>query len=89
MVDVGYEPYSLTYRLVGTREAEARGHNPTGKSVFDNWDGRSKEDVLENYRLVIETKCVLLTTPIAPWIPSATGWRPERSFCRCRMMARR
>ena len=36
MVDVGHDPYTLTYRLVGTREAEARGHNPTGKSVFDN-----------------------------------------------------
>jgi hypothetical protein len=81
MVDVAYEPYSLIYRLVGTREAEARGHNPTGKSVFDNWDGRSQEDVLENYRLVIEKKCVLYDAdrsmdPERDWLEAGTVFLP-------------
>ena len=85
MVDIGYEPYTLTYRLVGTREAEARGHNPTGKSVFDNWDGRSAEDVLENYRLVIEKKCVLYDAdrtldPDRNWLEAGTSFLPLSEY---------
>lgn len=81
MVDVGYAPLSLTYRVIGTREAEARGHNPTGKSVFDNWDGRSQEDVLENYRLVVGNRHPLYDgdrtmDPERDWLEAGTVFLP-------------
>jgi hypothetical protein len=81
MVDVGYEPLTLTYRLVGTREAEARGHNPTGRSVFEAWDGRSQEDVIENYQSVIARKGPLYDAdrtldPTREWLEAGTVFLP-------------
>ena len=81
MVDVGYEPFSLTYRLVGTREAEARGADPTGKSVFEAWDGRSEDDVIENYRQVIARKAPLYDAdrtldPERDWLEAGTVFLP-------------
>ncbi|HEY7690028.1 MAG TPA: PAS domain-containing protein [Dongiaceae bacterium] len=52
LVDVQWEPLDFVYRVVGTREAEARGFNPTGKPVAGNWFGSSEERVLSNYRYV-------------------------------------
>lgn len=81
MVDVGYEPFTLTYRLVGTRECEARGHNPTGRSVFEAWDGRSQEDVIENYRQVVARKAPIYDfdrthDPQREWIENGTVFLP-------------
>ena len=81
MVDVGYEPFTLIYRLVGTREAEARGHNPTGRSVFEGWDGRSQEDVIENYQLVVARKSPLYDAdrtldPTREWLEAGTVFLP-------------
>lgn len=81
MVDVGHEPLTLTYRLVGTREAEARGHNPTGRSVFEAWDGRSQEDVIENYQSVVSRKGPLYDAdrtldPTREWLEAGTVFLP-------------
>lgn len=55
LVDVeSREPLSLTYRLVGTREVEARGRDPTHLPVADNHYCYSREEVLESYRLVVD-----------------------------------
>lgn len=60
LVDVlSIEPLSLTYRLVGTREVEARGRDPTNSSVADNFYCRSRDDALANYRDVIERRAPL------------------------------
>lgn len=60
LVDVvSIEPLSLTYRLVGTREVEARGRDPTNGTVADNFYCRSREDALANYRDVIERRAPL------------------------------
>ena len=81
MVDVGYEPLTLTYRLVGTREAGARGRDPTGESVFESWDGRSQEDVIENYQQVIARKSPLYDAdrtqdPQREWLEAGTVFLP-------------
>lgn len=50
------------YRLVGTREVDIRGRDPTGELVAEGYFGASAESVLENYRLVRDEKapiCVL------------------------------
>lgn len=52
LVDVKRDPLDFVYRLVGTREVEARGNDPTGRRVGDAYFGTSSEDVLENYRRV-------------------------------------
>jgi len=52
LVDVRWEPLDFVYRVVGTREVEARGSNPTGKPVAGNWFGSDEERVLSNYRYV-------------------------------------
>lgn len=56
LVDVGRDPFRLIYRLVGTREVEARGCDPTGRSVFEHCIGADRDEVIENYRLVVEEK---------------------------------
>lgn len=50
---VSQDPLRLRYRLVGTMEAEARGGDPTGKLVGEAFHGRSAQEVLENYRLIV------------------------------------
>ena len=57
LVDVEHDPLKFNYRLVGTKEVDARGFDPTGRSVSEGVFGTSVEDVLTNYRLVSEKKC--------------------------------
>lgn len=59
LVDVGRDPFRLTYRLVGTREVDARGYDPTGKSVFEHCIGVDPQEIIENYRLVVEDKRIV------------------------------
>jgi hypothetical protein len=42
------------YRLVGTREVEARGYDPTGRRVADSFFGRSRDSALRNYEITAE-----------------------------------
>jgi hypothetical protein len=53
--DVKRDPLDFVYRLVGTREVAARGHDPTGRRVAESFFGQSADDVLANYRRVIAT----------------------------------
>ncbi len=59
IVDVVDEPRRFVYRLVGTREVEARGQDPTGRSVTDGFFGTSAQRVLENYQLVCDRRAPL------------------------------
>lgn len=52
LVEVRQDPLDFVYRLVGTREVEARGNDPTGRRVIDAYFGTNPDDVLENYRRV-------------------------------------
>lgn len=52
LVDVKTEPLDFVYRLVGTREVEARGTDPTGKRVAEAFFGGDAAGVLANYRHV-------------------------------------
>ncbi|HEX6094048.1 MAG TPA: PAS domain-containing protein, partial [Dongiaceae bacterium] len=52
-VEVQRDPLNYVYRSVGAREIEARGSDPTGKSVADYWHGGGgMEAVLGNYNYV-------------------------------------
>ncbi len=57
LVDVEHEPLNFLYRLVGTKEVDARGFDPTGLNVSEGSLGTSVEDVLANYKIVSEKKC--------------------------------
>jgi hypothetical protein len=59
LVDVKRHPLDFVYRLVGTREAAARGCDPTGKRVAENWFGADAQDVVSNYERVVETRSFL------------------------------
>lgn len=59
LVDVQWEPLDFVYRLVGTREAETRGYDPTGRRVADAFFANSAEHALDNYRYVAMEKSVL------------------------------
>jgi hypothetical protein len=52
IVDVQQKPLDFIYRLVGTREVEARGYDPSGKRVAEHFFGGDAEAVLSNYRYV-------------------------------------
>src|SRR3546814_128515 len=56
------EPPAFVYRLVGTREVDARGCDPTGRLVGEEWFGITAEEVLTNYLTVVENRTVLLDT---------------------------
>jgi hypothetical protein len=59
LVEVRRDPLDFVYRLVGTREALARGCDPTGKRVAENWFGADAQDVVFNYVRVVETRSFL------------------------------
>ncbi|MBK8158351.1 MAG: PAS domain-containing protein [Rhodospirillaceae bacterium] len=59
IVDVQRHPQRLVYRLVGTRSVELRGRDVTGLTVEQGYHGTTLEDVLENYRLIIDEKKVV------------------------------
>lgn len=71
----------FAYRLVGTREAEMRGHDPTGKRVADAYYGKSADVVTECYRRVVESCRPFLDDdcfhlPGQEWSPSASIYLP-------------
>jgi hypothetical protein len=49
IVDVVPDARRYVYRLVGTREVQARGRDPTGRAVGEAFIGSSRESVLANY----------------------------------------
>jgi len=55
IVDVVDDERRYVYRLVGTREVEARGRDPTGRPVGEAFIGSSREKVLANYDRVFMT----------------------------------
>jgi len=71
----------FAYRLVGTREVEMRGHDPTGKPVAEAYYGKSAELVTACYRRVVETGQPFLDEdcfhlPGQEWSPSASIYLP-------------
>jgi hypothetical protein len=56
IVDVVADERRFVYRLVGTREVEARGRDPTGKPVGDAFHGSSRENVLAHYDRVVDSR---------------------------------
>jgi hypothetical protein len=59
LVEVRRDPLDSVYRLVGTREVTARGCDPTGKRVAENWFGADAQDVVANYERVVATRSFL------------------------------
>jgi hypothetical protein len=59
LVDVVDDPRRFVYRLVGTREVELRGADPTGKPVGEAYFASSAEAALQNYETVRVTRVPL------------------------------
>jgi hypothetical protein len=59
LVEVRRRPLDFVYRLVGTREVTARGSDPTGKRVAENWYGSEAADVVANYERVVASRSFL------------------------------
>lgn len=63
LTEVLREPPWLRYRLVGTAQVALRGRDPTGLPVHDNYLGAHQglpgDNVILNYRIVIEKKTVV------------------------------
>ncbi|MGF1609067.1 MAG: PAS domain-containing protein [Kiloniellales bacterium] len=55
LVDVESEPRRFRYRLVGTRDVDRRGHDPTGLDVTEGYYGPDAERALETYGYVAAT----------------------------------
>jgi hypothetical protein len=56
IVEVVPDERRYVYRLVGTREVEIRGQDPTGKSVVEAFFGPSVEDALKCYDTAVITR---------------------------------
>ena len=59
LVDVAYQPLTLTYRLVGTDEVDVRGYDPTGKDVREHVSASTPEQGFASYCLAIEHRDVV------------------------------
>ncbi|HJR23012.1 MAG TPA: PAS domain-containing protein [Dongiaceae bacterium] len=55
IVEVVPDARRYVYRLVGTKEVEIRGRDPTGKSVLEGFFGPSLDDALSCYDTVVRT----------------------------------
>ncbi|HKP25913.1 MAG TPA: PAS domain-containing protein [Dongiaceae bacterium] len=71
----------FVYRLVGTREVDMRGHDPTGKRVAEAYYGKSADLVTACYRRVVETCQPFLDEdcfhlPGQEWSPAASIYLP-------------
>lgn len=60
LVDVVSDERRYIYRLVGTGDVQARGLDPTGKSVLEGFFGPSAEDALGCYDRVVATQAPIL-----------------------------
>ncbi|WP_395020705.1 PAS domain-containing protein [Dongia sp.] len=78
LVDVVADPRRYVYRLVGTKEAEVRGYDPTGKSVGEAFFGENAEDATECYDRVVETRAPVLD-PV-PFLERRRGYRGAESM---------
>ena len=56
LIDVVPDARRYTYRLVGTREVEMRGRDPTGKSILEAYYGESAEDTTLYLDRVVQTR---------------------------------
>jgi hypothetical protein len=56
LIDVVTDARRYTYRLVGTREVEMRGRDPTGKSILEAYYGESAEDTTLYLDRVVQTR---------------------------------
>jgi hypothetical protein len=56
IVQVVPDERRYVYRLVGTKEVEIRGRDPTGKSVIEGFFGPSLDDALSCYDTVVATR---------------------------------
>lgn len=56
IVEVVPDSRRYVYRLVGTKEVEIRGRDPTGKSVLEGFFGPSAENALGCYDTVVRTR---------------------------------
>jgi hypothetical protein len=56
IVQVVADKRAYVYRLVGTREVTARGNDPTGKTVAEEFCGSSRERALGNYDYVVSNR---------------------------------
>jgi hypothetical protein len=76
--------FDFVYRLVGTREVDMRGHDPTGKRVAEAYYGKSADLVTDCYRRVVKTCQPFLDDdcfhlPGQEWSPSASIYLPLSS----------
>lgn len=55
LVEVVPDARRYVYRLVGTKEVEIRGRDPTGRSVIEGFFGPSLDDALHCYDFVVAT----------------------------------
>jgi hypothetical protein len=78
LVDVVQDQRRYVYRLVGTKETEVRGSDPTGKSVTDAFFGENAEDATRCYDRVVETRAPVLD-PI-PFLERRRGYRGAESL---------
>ena len=80
LTEVLQAPPWLRYRLVGTAQVALRGRDPTGQPVQGNYMGAhlgiAGDDVMLNYRIVIEKRIPVYTyNPVAGALPGGGSLR--------------
>jgi hypothetical protein len=78
LVDVVADDRRYVYRLVGTKEVEVRGYDPTGRSVGEAYFGENAEDATKCYDRIVEV-CAPVLDPV-PFLERRRGYQGAESL---------
>ncbi len=78
IVEVVEDARRYVYRLVGTKEVEMRGRDPTGLSVIDGFLGPSFEDALSFYDRTVQSRAPVFDDK--PYISSNGRWISDETL---------
>lgn len=56
IIECAEPPIEFRYRLVGTREVDARGWDPTGRPVSEGFVGPSADLSIKHFRMTVESE---------------------------------
>jgi hypothetical protein len=78
IVEVVDDERRYVYRLVGTKEVEMRGRDPTGLSVVDAFLGVSLEDALWHYDHTVKTRAPVHDDK--PYVSTSGRWVSDETL---------
>ena len=74
LAEVEHEPFRLRYRLVGTRLVSLYGREITGRYIDELYAPRLRREVMNHYRLVVDTQRPLYSVKCFDFLVKRLGY---------------